>query len=178
MAPWPVRCSLKKRWLESLESWKQMSKAAAARESRRTRKASSAPDARAMDKPKVFVSHGQSENRAPEWVRSFSEALEQAGADVWSDQHVLVGEAWSDALAKALTRSGVVVFLLSPEHLHGPNLMFELGAALAMHKVVVPVLENEVTPSEIPYPLRLRKWLRKTDPEDAAQKVLAAAKAS
>jgi hypothetical protein len=125
-----------------------------------------------MDRPRIFVSYSHSAKNDPAWVRSFTSALRRAGADVWSDQQIPPGEDWSDALAKALRKSDVIVFVLSRENLQGPNLMFELGAALAMNKLVVPVVATEVMPSDIPYPLRVRQWLRQEEPEEAAREVL------
>ena len=50
-------------------------------------------------------------------------------------------------------------------------MLFEIGAALATHKRIIPVLINEVNPGDIPGPLAQRQMLRATSPEEAGKLV-------
>ncbi len=48
---------------------------------------------------------------------------------------------------------------------------FELGAALAGGKRIVPVLSDDVDPSEIPAAVRQFQFVREKSPEAAARRV-------
>src|SRR6266508_5061177 len=96
----------------------------------------------------VFLSYSSA---SQPWVRQFTDALTASGITTWFDAHdILPGERWRDQIAKALRQSRVLIMVLTPESVQRPCTFFELGAALADKKRIVPVLSEDVDPSDIP----------------------------
>jgi hypothetical protein len=123
-----------------------------------------------MSKRRIFISHAQADR---EWVRAFAASLEAQGVQVWLDQlRVPVGERVEEAIEQGLRHSDVVAFVITPDNVRGPNLFFELGAAVGMGKRAVPIVSKDVAPSELPYPLRVRRFLARESPEETAKKLL------
>jgi hypothetical protein len=74
------------------------------------------------------------------WVRKFTDALTTR----WFDAHeILPGDRWQDKIEKALRQSRVLIMAITPESVQRPWTFFELGAALADGKRIVPVLSEE-----------------------------------
>jgi nucleoside 2-deoxyribosyltransferase len=48
---------------------------------------------------------------------------------------------------------------------------FELGAALALQKPVIPVVAEDTPLEDVPGPIKLRKYLLKGDPEIVAEEI-------
>ncbi len=93
---------------------------------------------------------------------------------VWFDEFgVQPGESFRDALESGLRDSDVLVALLDAEASATPNLwlFFELGAAIAMGKKVVPIVPKGVDPSAVPLDLRLRRYLVRDTPEQTAEEL-------
>jgi TIR domain len=61
-----------------------------------------------------------------------------------------------------LRRADEVIVILSPQSLHDPALMFELGAAYSLHKRVTPVLMG-VEEADLPQLVRQLPWVHATD---------------
>lgn len=127
-----------------------------------------------MSEPRIFISYSQ-EDAA--WVRSLAEALRAEGLDVWLDQwHTGTREALPDALEQGLRGSDAVVVLVSPESAKRPNLFFELGFALGERKTVIPVVSPDLDREMLPFDLRTRKYLVRTNPGEVAHEVAVALK--
>ena len=120
-----------------------------------------------MGLQKVFISHSAKD---ADWARSFAHALKQRGVTVWFDEFdVQPGESWSDAIEAGLRSSDVLVPLLDGGSSSTRNFFFELGAAIAMGKRVVPILARGVDPSVLPPKVRLRRYLIRDTPERTAE---------
>lgn len=123
-----------------------------------------------MAKPRVFVSYSHKE---ADWAREFAQALSQRGLQVWIDQlAVKAGESIREAVEKGLRESDVFVTLIDPSTLSSPSLFFELGAAIGMGKRVVAIVPEDLDPSQLPLPLRARRFLIKRAPEATASELL------
>ncbi len=61
--------------------------------------------------------------------------------------------------------------LITPESVQRPWTFFELGAALADGKRIVPVLSDDVDPADIPSVVRQFQFVREKSPEAAAKRV-------
>lgn len=117
----------------------------------------------------VFLSYSSA---SQPWVRKFTEALTASGITAWFDAHeILPGERWRDQIEKALRQSRVLIMVLTPESIQRPWTFFELGAALADEKRIVPVLSDDVDPAEIPAVVRQFQFVREKSPEAAAKRV-------
>jgi TIR domain len=164
---------LKKRDIIRLNEIDQYFKQLSSR-SRGRRMADSLKDARLQPRNRthdVFLSYAHSSADQP-WVREFQDALAAAGVTTFFDAHeIMAGVRWGDQIAKALRQSRVLIMLLTPESIRSPSTFFELGAALADQKLIVPVLAEGVDPSDVPVFVRQFQSVREKSPEAAAKRV-------
>lgn len=117
----------------------------------------------------IFISHAGQER---EWVRNLVEALSKQGLKVWYDEtEVKPGDSFINQVEKGLRHSSNVVIIITPEATRSNWMALELGAALALHKPLIPVVSEDVPPQEIPGPIKLRKYLPKTDPTAVAKEI-------
>ncbi len=56
--------------------------------------------------------------------------------------------------------SDIIAFVVTPENIDRPDLFFELGAAIGSGKRAVAIVAKDLELSRLPYPLRVRKFLR------------------
>jgi hypothetical protein len=117
----------------------------------------------------VFLSYSSA---SQPWVREFTDALTASGITGWFDAHdILPGDRWQEQIEKALRQSRVLIMVLTPESIQRPWTFFELGAALADKKRIVPVLSEGVDPADIPAVVRQFQFVREQSPEAAAKRV-------
>lgn len=117
----------------------------------------------------VFLSYSSA---SQPWVRKFTDALTASGITKWFDAHeILPGDRWQDKIEKALRQSRVLLMVITPESIQRPWTFFELGAALADGKRIVPVLSEGVDPGDIPALVRQFQFVREKSPEAAARRV-------
>lgn len=124
----------------------------------------------AMHTPKVFISYSHSDAT---WARQFADALKAQGVEVWMDAlNIRAGERIQEKLERALKESDFLVSLLTPESAKSPNLFFELGAAVAMGKVVVPIVSRGTDAAHVPAHLQARRQLIRTTPKETARELV------
>ena len=120
-----------------------------------------------MGAQKVFISHSAKDT---DWVLSFAQALKQRGVTAWlEDFEVKPGDSWADANESALRSSDVLVPLLDGETSSTRIFFFELGAAIAMGKRVVPILARGLDPAVLLPKVRLCPYLVRDTPEQTAE---------
>ena len=89
-------------------------------------------------KPSVFISYSSVDRQ---WVEAFTLALQNAGVAVWLDLFELTpGDNMREALETALATSDFFVPVVGEGSFASPNIMFELGAAVAKGKTVLPLV--------------------------------------
>ncbi len=122
----------------------------------------------------VFISYaGRDQENARELVRS----LGSAGVETWLDKRDLQpGEDWELQLEDQLRRARAVVVLLTPESLKSPWTFFEVGAAVADGKAIIPVLLKGVEPEEVPPLLKNYEWVRGSTPSEIGHLIAEAVK--
>jgi hypothetical protein len=124
-----------------------------------------------MSQRRIFISHAPADR---DWVRAFAASLKAEGAQVWLDEfEVPVGERLEEATEQGLRNSDLVAFVITPDNVRDPNLLFEFGATVAMGKRAVPIVAKELKASELPYPFRVRRSLLRESPEETARQLLA-----
>jgi hypothetical protein len=124
-----------------------------------------------MKERRIFISHARADR---EWVRAFAESLKAQGVQVWLDNlQVSAGGRLEQAIEQGLRDSDVVAFIITSDNIRGPNLLFELGAAIGMGERAVPIVSKDVETSELPYPLQVRRFLPRESPQETARKLLA-----
>jgi hypothetical protein len=124
-----------------------------------------------MNQRRIFISHARIDR---DWTRAFADSLEAEGVQVWLDElQVPAGDRLVEAMEKGFRDSDVVAFVITTENVRSPNLLFELGAAVAGGKRAVPIVSKDVAISELPYPLRVRRLLPRESPKETSKKLVA-----
>lgn len=121
-------------------------------------------------KPKVFLSYGHADRA---WAEAFAGTLKERGIEVLPEDEVLSnGNRLPESLVRGLKESDVVVILFDAETLQNPNALFELGAAMAGNKAVVPVVPPGMNVPRLPVPLQRVVFLAKGSPQLTAAKLV------
>src|SRR4029453_19401647 len=116
----------------------------------------------------VFLSYSKKDR---DWASKFAESLSAEGVKVWFDVSSLApGERWGDRIQDALRDSRVLVVILSSHYLDTPSTFFELGAAVADKKKIIPVATEDVGLERIPTLLRQFNFLRESSPAEAGKR--------
>ena len=117
----------------------------------------------------VFISYG---HRDRQWAREFANELSNQGIHVWIDERdIKWGEPLEDKLEEALRSSESMVFIIDLESLTSSNSNFELGVALGAGKRLIAVVDRDVPVSDLPGPIRSRRYLTKERPKETARDV-------
>lgn len=117
----------------------------------------------------VFLSYALEDR---EWVSEFTRALQESGVHNWFDVNdILPGDPWVEKLQSALRESQTLLVFLSPNSVESPFVFFELGAAVADQKRIIPVLIGDLESQSIPPLLAQRQVLRATSPTEAGKQV-------
>lgn len=117
---------------------------------------------------KVFISHSSSDR---EWTSKFASSLKGLGISAWSDVSSLSpGERWQDRIQQALRESKVFVVIVSSPQVDAWT-SFELGAALADNKVIIPVLTGDISLEQLSPLLRQFQFLNEESPDEAGKAV-------
>jgi hypothetical protein len=118
----------------------------------------------------VFVSYSQGDEP---WASKFVDELQAQGVRAFDKADIELGERWSDQIEKALREAPIVVLLVSPNYMNNDWgwVPFELGAALAANKRIIPIATQEVEHTPVSSLLRDRQWLQETSPQAAGKRV-------
>ncbi len=121
-------------------------------------------------KPKVFLSYSLADRA---WAEAFASELSERGIAVWPvNEQRPNGNHRQESLVRGLKESDVVVILFDAKTLQNPNILFELGAAMAGNKAVVPVMPPGVSIAHLPVPLQRVVFLAKASPQTTAAKLV------
>jgi tetratricopeptide (TPR) repeat protein len=97
----------------------------------------------------IFISHAHEDNS---WCRAFVQALRNAGADVWYDEHNLGFGVLSKEIEGELKARPIFIVILSPLSVTKPWVEREVSAAIALQdqdpaRIILPVVAEK---TEIP----------------------------
>lgn len=124
----------------------------------------------------VFLSYSSKDAR---WVDEFVDALRASGFRPWSHHvDILPGEKWAERIEGALRNSHTLVFILTLNSLDSPWTFFEIGAAIADRKRIIPILADELPTNRVPRMLAQFQFLRERSPVHAAERVAAVMKSA
>lgn len=129
-----------------------------------------------MRKPnaKIFVSYSYGDRQ---WVDQFLGSLQRSGVDAWaSSEKLQPGDHWVMKIQEALRESSTLVVVFSGEGVRSPWTFFEIGAAVADKKRIIPVLIDDLEPTKLPELLAQFQAVRAKSPSEAAEKVANALK--
>lgn len=125
-----------------------------------------------MSSPKIFLSYSHKDRI---WVDAFAKELQQRGLPLWVDNNeIKAGDNIVDAIESALRESDAVIFVLNEQSVQNPNLYFELGAAIAAGKRIIPIVGEHAMRGSLPGSLLRRRYLVQGDPGETADEVLRA----
>jgi hypothetical protein len=117
----------------------------------------------------VFLSYSHKDKT---WVSEFVSTLKTGGVKAWFDPADLVpGDRWQEKIQEALRESGTLIIIISPNSINSPWTFFELGAAIADKKRIIPILLEEVDLSRVPVPIRQFQILKEPSPQKAGKRV-------
>jgi uncharacterized membrane protein len=103
--------------------------------------------------PLAFISYSRNDS---EFALRLAQDLKTAGASVWLDQlDIQPGVPWDNAIETALSKSPVMLLVLSPDSAKSDNVRNEISFALEEGKIIIPVLYMDCT-----VPLRLQRAQR------------------
>jgi hypothetical protein len=106
-------------------------------------------------------------------VQRLVEALAARGLRVWFDEaEIRAGEPWANKIETALRSSTHFVSIITQRSARSNWASFELGAALGLHKSIIPVVADDVAPAMIPGPARIRRYIVKADPAIVADEIV------
>jgi hypothetical protein len=109
---------------------------------------------------KVFIS---SALKDIDLVRDLTHRLESAGVEVNSiGKSTVSAETVSTKVTKALSDADEVLVILTTESVDNPSLMFELGVASSMRKIVTPVVVG-LEPAKVPSLIKNLKYIKYPD---------------
>ncbi|HYH85638.1 MAG TPA: toll/interleukin-1 receptor domain-containing protein [Pyrinomonadaceae bacterium] len=127
-----------------------------------------------MNLQQIFISHAASDR---EWAREFAAAIHDLGVNVWFDEfNIRPGDHVTDLLEKGLRESDVVVLPITRESLGNSNFFFELGAAIAMNKKIIPIVAEDIDYSQLPLSLSRVSVLKRRSPKETAEELAKALK--
>ncbi len=84
---------------------------------------------------RIFVSHAPEDTA---WCRAFVQALRDAGADVWYDEHDLGDGVIGEEIARELQARPIFIVILSPAAMASPRVEREVSAAIGLREKAWP----------------------------------------
>ena len=117
----------------------------------------------------IYLSYSHQDHT---WVSQFVHALTDAGLCVSFDPaDILPGERWQERMADALRQSNILIVILSKSSVNSPWMFFEIGAAVAGDKFIIPLLIDDTDMLEVPMPIAQFQILRENVPSVAASSI-------
>ncbi len=118
-------------------------------------------------KDKIFLSYSHADRA---WVDKFVHSLADRQINVWYDVHdIKAGDRWQELIQDALRKSLILVAVLSKSSIDRPWMFFELGAAVADGKRVIPVLIEGLDVRDLPSLLTQFQVVAVEDPNKAGE---------
>lgn len=117
----------------------------------------------------VFLSYSYKDRP---WVAEFASALHDQGVSGWFDAFEMKpGELWKERIQEALRASGTLVLVLSRNSVESPWTFFEIGAAIADKKRIIPIATEDVPLDQVPSVVAQYQMLKEPSPREAGRRV-------
>lgn len=101
----------------------------------------------------VFLSHAMYDKWIAETICHMIEKVHRNARVFRDDRDIAGGDSIPTAIKEAMRSCDEVVVLLTPESIHRPWVLVEIGMALALERRIVPLLYH-VTTDQIPQPIK------------------------
>lgn len=121
------------------------------------------------EKPVIFVSHIHEEK---EVAIGFKTLMEDRFLGIFTvfvtsaPEDNAPGDNWLTNIETALTDCSMLVLICSPYSIGRPWLNFEAGAAWVRRIPAIPLCHSNLTPSQLPLPLKLLNGVSATNPDE------------
>lgn len=117
---------------------------------------------------KIFLSYAIADRQ---WANALESALRVHGLEVsdWPSDFKIGGDL-EEHFRRRIEAVDLVVPILTEQSVHSPHVMFELGAAKALGKQVIPVVKASEF-SQIPPRLIGQTFIKANSPIDAADQI-------
>jgi TIR domain len=112
----------------------------------------------------VFLSHIHEDEPVAKWLKQRIERDFLGQVGVYVSSEAPAGTEWFPYLQEHLRKSALLFALCSPVSVLRPWVHFEVGAALALDRVVVPVCHDGQDPGDLDDPFRQRFAVTLKDP--------------
>ena len=114
----------------------------------------------------VFVSHSAADK---DYARQLRNLLlsQQPSLSIFTTSELSAGDDWKLKLKKAISDCDFFMVLLSPKSVESNWVLYELGVAWGLQKVIIPVVTNREIVSRLPVRLSKDQLVDLTDLENA-----------
>ena len=128
----------------------------------RTISQADAPRAKEAGRYDAFISYSR---RDYTFVSELCEELRGAGKEVWLDLDITGGARWRERVRLGIEACKSFVFVVSPTSVASEACRSELDDAVALNKLVIPVIFRDPD-SPLPDVLRESEWILLRDADD------------
>ncbi|MEO1520684.1 MAG: TIR domain-containing protein [Cyanobacteria bacterium J06633_2] len=120
------------------------------------------------NKNEIFISYSR---RNKEFVQRLCQAFSNTGRNVWVDWEDIPPNAdWRQEIYSGIEAASVLVFVISPPSIESYECGLEIDHAVKYNKRLIPILHQDVNPSDVRPELASLNWIffREADDFDAA----------
>jgi TIR domain len=128
-----------------------------------------APTAADAGRYAAFLSYAREDNKLPTAfaIDRLRTALEERGQQVWIDvDDVPVGAQWRARVKRGIEACKAFIFVVSPASVGSEPCRQELEEALALQKLIIPVIYRDVDDGVIPPAVAEAEWVFLRDEDD------------
>ena len=102
-------------------------------------------------------------------VDHLSLSLRSRGQEVWLDvQDIPGGSKWRDRVRRGIEACKAFVFVISPDSVSSAQCLAEIEDAVALNKLIVPVVHRDPPEGSLPPAIADAEWVFLRDEDDAA----------
>ena len=129
--------------------------------------AGAAPDAAEPGRYDAFLSYAREDSDFV--VNRLRGDLGERGLQVWMDvEDILGGAKWQERVKRGIEACKAFVFVVSPDSVASEHCRAELEDALALNKLVIPVIYRDADEQELPPAVAETEWVFLRESDDAA----------
>ena len=122
-------------------------------------------------KLKVFISHSHKDS---EYIKLLMESLQElTDIEIIDPKNLLSsGKTTLQNNSRLVKESDLILTLLTTESKDNPNVLFELGMAIALNKKIIPITKQNTDISSIPFDIKSRNIIVSRTPLSTAKRVV------
>jgi WD40 repeat protein len=125
-----------------------------------------APNAAEAGRYDAFISYSRRDSAFT--VDTLVAQLRAAGKEVWLDLDISGGAKWLDRVNRGIEACKSLIFIVSPNSVSSEACRHELDDAVALNKLIIPVIHEDVRGEDMPPALSEAEWVFLRDSDDHA----------